>query len=108
MVFPDSAYRGKLSPQPFLVDLAEAVRRLAVAALRRLAVQLDGGIGVAAAFLWAFPTALVMFKIIDLCIGVRVASVDEQRGLDFSEHEEVGYPEFQEDQLHRGKEEEAA
>lgn len=75
------------------------------AGLNQLITQ---SIGVGAAFLWAFPTAFVMFKIIDLCIGLRVPSVDEQRGLDFSEHDEVGYPEFQEDQLHRGKGEEAA
>jgi Amt family ammonium transporter len=65
-------------------------------------------LGVGAAFLWTFPAAIVMFKIIDLIAGLRVPSVDEQRGLDFSEHDEVSYPEFQQDQLHRGKGEKAA
>jgi Amt family ammonium transporter len=65
-------------------------------------------LGVGAAFLWTFPAAIVMFKVIDLIAGLRVPSVDEQRGLDFSEHDEVSYPEFQQDQLHRGKGEKAA
>lgn len=57
----------------------------------RVAVQL---IGVAAAFVWAFPVALLMYFILDKTIGLRVPVLHEQRGLDFSEHAEVGYPEF--------------
>lgn len=51
-------------------------------------------LGITAAFFWAFPTALVVFYIIDKLIGLRVNSQHEQQGLDFTEHDEVGYPEF--------------
>ncbi len=61
-------------------------------------------IGVAAAFLWAFPLALLMYFVIDKVIGLRASSLDEQRGLDYSEHYEIGYPEFQTELVHKGKE----
>lgn len=51
-------------------------------------------IGIGAAFVWAFLGSLVLFYIIDRIIGLRVDSAHEQRGLDFTEHHEVGYPEF--------------
>lgn len=51
-------------------------------------------LGIIAAFFWAFPTALVVFYLIDKTIGLRVSSQHEQQGLDFTEHDEVGYPEF--------------
>ncbi|MEM9827589.1 MAG: ammonium transporter [Planctomycetota bacterium] len=57
-------------------------------------------IGVSAAFLWAFPTAYLTFKTISVIVDLRCSSMDEQRGLDYSEHHEVGYPEFQA-QLHQ-------
>jgi Amt family ammonium transporter len=43
-----------------------------------------------------------MYRLIDLAIGMRVSALHEQRGLDIAEHAEVGYPEFQRDQLHAG------
>jgi len=61
-------------------------------------------IGVAAGFLWAFPVALLMYFIIDKTLGLRASSLDEQRGLDYSEHYEIGYPEFQTELVHKGKE----
>ena len=60
-------------------------------------------IGIAVAFAWAFSTAYIMYKIIDKTIGLRASTVDEQQGLDYSEHYEIGYPEFQSEQLHKGK-----
>ncbi|ACL71309.1 ammonium transporter [Thioalkalivibrio sulfidiphilus HL-EbGr7] len=66
----------------------------------QVAVQL---IGILAGFLWAFPMALLMYFLIDRTVGLRASTVDEQRGLDFSEHYEIGYPEFQADVLHKGK-----
>jgi Amt family ammonium transporter len=51
-------------------------------------------IGISAAFFWAFPTALLVFYIIDKTLGLRASSQHEQQGLDFTEHDEVGYPEF--------------
>jgi Amt family ammonium transporter len=61
-------------------------------------------IGIAAAFLWAFPVALLMYYFIDKVVGLRASSLDEQRGLDYSEHYEIGYPEFQTELVHKGKE----
>ena len=58
--------------------------------------------GVAAAFLWSFPLAWLMFRVVGRSIvKLRVSTRDEQRGLDFAEHDEVAYPEFQET-LHHG------
>ena len=34
---------------------------------------------------------------------MRASTSDEQRGLDYSEHYEIGYPEFQRDALNQGK-----
>lgn len=69
--------------------------------IEQIFVQL---IGVAAGFLWAFPLALLMYYVIDKLIGLRASSLDEQRGLDYSEHYEIGYPEFQTELVHKGKE----
>ncbi len=59
-------------------------------------------VGIVAAFLWAFPVALLAYWLIDRTIGLRTDTQHEQRGLDFTEHHEVGYPEFQVEQLHKG------
>ena len=69
----------------------------------QLAVQ---AIGAFAAFAWAFPVAWLAFKAIGALTHLRVSVSDERRGLDYSEHVEIGYPEFQEDLLHRGQENE--
>jgi Amt family ammonium transporter len=54
-------------------------------------------LGITVAFVWTFPTAFAVFWVIKRTLGLRVSSIDEQRGLDFSEHFEIGYPEFQTD-----------
>ncbi|PKM21565.1 MAG: ammonium transporter [Gammaproteobacteria bacterium HGW-Gammaproteobacteria-14] len=51
-------------------------------------------IGVISAFAWTFLTALVMYLLIALFFGLRASAIHEQRGLDLSEHAEIGYPEF--------------
>lgn len=53
-------------------------------------------LGVMAAFSWTFLTAFSILKVIDMALGLRASSLHEQRGLDFTEHYEIGYPEFQE------------
>lgn len=58
-------------------------------------------IGIAAAFLWAFPVALVMYFLIHKTVGLRIEAIGEQRGLDYSEHYEIGYPEFHNENLHK-------
>ena len=51
-------------------------------------------IGVASVFAWVFLASLMMFKILDLIIGIRAPRQDELKGLDITEHNEVAYPEF--------------
>lgn len=66
----------------------------------RVMVQLLGAL---ATFAWAFPVAWLLFKLIDRLIGLRAPTLNEQRGLDATEHHEIGYPEFQDSpgQLHK-------
>ncbi|MFN9028914.1 MAG: ammonium transporter, partial [Betaproteobacteria bacterium] len=72
----------------------------ALFSLDQVGVQL---LGVVAAGVWAFPLALAMYWLIDKAIGLRATPLQEQRGLDFTEHAEVGYPEFQQEIVHSGK-----
>ncbi|MBI57862.1 MULTISPECIES: ammonium transporter [Spongiibacter] len=51
-------------------------------------------VGIGACFIWSFGTALMMYFAIDKLLGLRANSQHEQRGLDLSEHAEIGYPEF--------------
>lgn len=59
--------------------------------LERVGIQL---LGIAAAFIWVFPLAMLLYLLLAKTIGLRTSTVHEQRGLDFSEHGEIGYPEF--------------
>jgi ammonium transporter, Amt family len=59
--------------------------------LHTVGVQL---IGIGACFVWAFGTGLILFKLIDLVIGMRVTQEEEMAGLDFSEHGASAYPDF--------------
>lgn len=55
-------------------------------------------LGVGVAFIWGFGVAWVMFKVLDKILGgLRVSAQHEQRGLDYTEHAELSYPEFQKD-----------
>ncbi|MCC1497987.1 ammonium transporter [Alcanivorax sp. 1008] len=51
-------------------------------------------IGVISAFAWAFVCAFVLYLLIAAFVGLRASAIHEQRGLDLSEHAEIGYPEF--------------
>jgi len=64
--------------------------------LERVLVQL---IGVGFAFLWAFGAALILYFVVHRLVGLRAEPMHEQRGLDYTEHAEVGYPEFQDDPI---------
>lgn len=55
-------------------------------------------VGILAAFVWAFFMSVIVFYLLHKTIGLRVSTREEQQGLDFSEHDEVGYPEFHKDQ----------
>ena len=57
----------------------------------RITIQL---LGIITAFAWSFPTAYLTFKTVDKFLGLRTSSIHEQRGLDYAEHYEVGYAEF--------------
>jgi Amt family ammonium transporter len=52
-------------------------------------------IGIAACFLWTFPTAFILFKVIDKTIGLRVSKEEEMTGLDATEHAGNSYPDFE-------------
>ena len=51
-------------------------------------------LGIATCFVWTFPAAFVMFKLIDKTIGLRVSAEEEMEGLDLSEHGGIAYPDF--------------
>ena len=42
----------------------------------------------------AFIAAFIVFKLIDLTIGLRASDDDQEDGLDFAEHSATGYPDF--------------
>lgn len=58
-------------------------------------------IGILVAFIWVFITAYILYWIIAKSVGLRVSSVHEQRGLDITEHGEIGYPEFTQDSVYQ-------
>ena len=60
--------------------------------LAQISVQL---IGIICAFIWAFTLAYITFYLIKVLFGLRSSDRHEQLGLDYTEHDEIGYPEFQ-------------
>ena len=58
-------------------------------------------IGISATFIWVFFAALIMYSLIKVSIGLRVSTMHEQRGLDLTEHGEIGYPEFNNDAAYK-------
>lgn len=60
-------------------------------------------IGIIVAFIWSFGAAYIVFKIIDVTLGLRASTFHEQRGLDYTEHSELGYSEFMNVQTFQGK-----
>lgn len=67
----------------------------------QLLIQLTG---VVVAFLWAFTSSLGLFWGLNKLSNIRIKKADERRGLDYTEHYEISYPEFQRELLHSGKE----
>lgn len=51
-------------------------------------------LGIGAAFIWAFGTGFVMFKLIQKTLGLRVTPGEEFEGLDYGEHGANAYPDF--------------
>ena len=60
-------------------------------------------VGIAAVCLWSFFASLLIYGCINAMIGMRASKLHEQRGLDYTEHYEIGYAEFQDLVLHQGK-----
>jgi Amt family ammonium transporter len=48
-------------------------------------------IGIAAAFVWAFGTMYIFFKLVSLTMGLRVSAEEEAQGLDGFEHGNEAY-----------------
>jgi Amt family ammonium transporter len=49
-------------------------------------------VGIAAAFLWAFPVSMAVFLSIKYTVGLRVSAEEEMEGLDITEHGIYAYP----------------
>ncbi len=52
-------------------------------------------IGVVSVFLFVFIAAFIMFKLIDIIVGLRVSPEEELKGLDIGEHGLTAYPDFE-------------
>ncbi len=51
-------------------------------------------VGVVVAFAWAFIVGIILFKAIDISMGLRASEDEEQSGLDEPEHGATAYPEM--------------
>ena len=71
--------------------LAAGIFNIGGTTAKIIGVQL---LGIGACFAWTFITALIMFKIIDKIIGLRVSPEEEAEGLDPVEHGNNAYPDF--------------
>jgi Amt family ammonium transporter len=71
--------------------LAAGIFNIGGTSLTIIGVQL---LGIAACFLWVFPTAFLLFKLIDKTVGLRVSAEEELEGLDLAEHGGNAYPDF--------------
>lgn len=52
-------------------------------------------LGIVVCFAWTFTTAFILFKVIDMTIGLRVSEEEEMTGLDYVEHGGNSYPDFE-------------
>lgn len=59
---------------------------------QRIAIQL---LGISVAFAWGFGVSWILFTVLNKITPLRANSRHEQRGLDYTEHGEIGYSEFQ-------------
>jgi Amt family ammonium transporter len=71
--------------------LAAGIFNIGGTSLKIIGVQL---LGIGTCFLWVFPTAFLMFKLIDKTFGLRVSAEEEMEGLDVAEHGGNAYPDF--------------
>ena len=59
--------------------------------IERMVAQI---IGVVVAFVWGVSISYALFWTLNKIHAVRVSTKFEQRGLDISEHKEIGYSDF--------------
>jgi len=59
--------------------------------VNQFAVQVVGAL---ASIIWAFVAGFIVFKLIDVIIGLRASEADEVAGLDITEHGIRAYPEY--------------
>jgi len=71
--------------------LAAGIFNIGGISLKILSVQL---IGIVSCFAWTFPLAYLVFKLIDVTIGLRISREEELEGLDATEHGGNAYPDF--------------
>jgi Amt family ammonium transporter len=72
--------------------LAAGIFNMGGTSARIIGIQL---VGIGAAFIWAFTTGFILFKLIDATVGIRVSPEEEAEGLDYGEHGARAYPDFQ-------------
>jgi Amt family ammonium transporter len=72
--------------------LAAGLFNIGGTSLKIIGVQL---LGITAAFLWVFPTAFIVFKLIKVTVGLRITPEEELEGLDIGEHGIEAYHDFQ-------------
>ena len=51
-------------------------------------------VGILAAIVWGFGGGFILFKLLDLTMGLRVDEQEEEDGLDEHEHGTVAYPQM--------------
>ena len=72
--------------------LAAGIFNIGGTSAKIIGVQL---LGIGACFVWAFGAGLIMFKLIEKTVGLRVSPEEELSGLDYEEHRASAYPDFQ-------------
>ena len=72
--------------------LAAGIFNIGGTSAQIIGVQL---LGIGGCFVWTFVTALIMFKLIDKTVGLRVSPEEETEGLDSMEHAGNAYPDFE-------------
>jgi Amt family ammonium transporter len=72
--------------------LAAGIFNMGGTSMKIIGVQV---LGIVTAFAWTFITAFILFKVIDMSIGLRVSPEEEAEGLDYAEHGGNAYPDFE-------------
>ena len=79
-LFAEAAYSGGINGLFFGGGVAQLISQ---------------AIGVVSVFFFVFVSAFILFKSIDLIVGLRVTPEEELKGLDISEHGLSAYPDFE-------------